>query len=93
MEVFLQGLQYFKAQKRLCFKGMYIENTEHADTTMGHPGASLPFLSPLGAWPESQQCLEPQVWSQTESLGGRDRTKLVQRQPRGQKQVTAAALS
>lgn len=78
VKVFLQGLQCFKAQIRLCYKGMHIEATESADMTTGHPGSSLPFLSPLGAWSESQQCLEPQLWSWTESLAGRDRTKLVQ---------------
>lgn len=82
LKVFLQGLQCFKAQIRLCFKGMHIETTECANTTTGHPGSSLPFLSPLGAWSESQQCLEPQLWSQTESLDGSDRTKLVQGSPR-----------
>lgn len=83
LKVFLQGLQCFKAQIRLCFKGMHSETTECADMRTGHSGSSLLLLlSPLGAWSDSQQCLEPQLWSQTESLGGRDRTKLVQGSPR-----------
>lgn len=82
LKVFLQGLQCFKAQIRLCFKGMHTETTECADMRTGHSGSSLLLLSPLGAWSDSQQCLEPQLWSQTESLGGRVRTKIVQGSPR-----------
>lgn len=33
LEGFLQGLQCFKAQVRLCFRGMHIDTNEHADVT------------------------------------------------------------
>lgn len=84
LKVFLQGLQCFKAQIRLCFKGMHTETTECADMRTGHSGSSVLLLSPLGAWSDSQQCLEPQLWSQTEP-GWEGQDQACPRQPKGQK--------
>lgn len=89
---FLQGLQCFKAQIRLCFKGMHIETAECDYMTIEHPGSSLLFLSPLDAWSESQQCLEPQLWSQNREpkVGGTGPS--LSKAAQGT-EITAAALS